>query len=322
MYVSDHPISPYLPLIRQKATHATKELAEAADKQKVTVAGMVTRIRTTVTKKGEQMAFANIEDLQGSVELVIFPRAWERMGGLVKMESVILVEGKVDLAQSEPKILVDVIKPLREEDIPAYEEPASDLPGQGVEETWQTDIDTMRYIHQENGYEEPPLSDEESSWKTLPPTAVNPAEHETVEHNPVIEPAGNTEEALHNPLDTEENHDTGNSSNDPPSRAFIKPPAIVSPLLKMDTLGERGELRLVTVTIKSSGEKERDVRRIRLVHGVLNSFPGRDRFCFMLYEHGFRHLMDFPNDTTNASKELVEQLAELVGRENVHIENL
>ena len=78
----------------------------------------------------------------------------------------------------------------------------------------------------------------------------------------------------------------------------------------------------MTVTIKSSGEKERDTRRIHRAHGLLNSFPGQDRFCFLVYEHGYRHLLDFPNHTTNATKELVEQLAELVGRENVQVENL
>ncbi len=322
MYISDHPISPYLPLIRQKATHGTKDLAEAADKQKVIVAGMVTRIRTTLTKKGDQMAFATIEDLQGAIELVIFPRAWERMGALVKMESVILVEGKVDLAKSDPKLLVDVIKPLREEDIPPYEAPVTDPSDRGAEEIWQSDIDTIQYIHQGNGYEEPPVSDEEASWQTTPPAAASGGETNATEQDHEQTPAPAAEKPVNDPKAAQEPGDSGDALTGTPADDYIQPPAIVPPVTTMGGLRERGGIRLVTVTIKSSGERDRDVRRIRLVHGVLNSFPGRDRFCFMVYEHGFRHLLDFPNDTTNASGDLVEQLAELVGRENVQIENL
>ena len=53
-----------------------------------------------------------------------------------------------------------------------------------------------------------------------------------------------------------------------------------------------------------------------------SSFPGRDRFCFLVFEHGYRHLLDFPNDTTNASGDLISQLAELVGKDNIQVENL
>ena len=81
-------------------------------------------------------------------------------------------------------------------------------------------------------------------------------------------------------------------------------------------------MHLVTITLTSCGEKERDIRRMRRVHGLLNSHPGRDRFCFLLYERGSMHYMDFPNDTTRVTTELITQLAELVGRENVSVENL
>jgi DNA polymerase-3 subunit alpha len=79
---------------------------------------------------------------------------------------------------------------------------------------------------------------------------------------------------------------------------------------------------MVTITLKSSGASERDVRRMRRVHGLLNSYPGRDRFCFLIYERGFKHLLDFPNDTTSANHELLSQLSELVGRENIQVENI
>ena len=80
LYVSDHPITPYLPYIRLNASHSSIELAEVAHQTKVTVAGLVTRMRTLTTKNGNPMAFATVEDLQGPIELVIFPKVWDKFG--------------------------------------------------------------------------------------------------------------------------------------------------------------------------------------------------------------------------------------------------
>ena len=77
---------------------------------------------------------------------------------------------------------------------------------------------------------------------------------------------------------------------------------------------------MITVTITASGEKERDVRRMRRVHGLLNSFPGEDHYCFLIFEQGRKHLLDFPNDTTAANSELLNKLVELVGPENVQVD--
>jgi DNA polymerase-3 subunit alpha len=175
LYVSDHPISPYLPVIRERVTHFSKDLAEAAQKQKVTVAGLVTYIRTTMTKKtNKMMAFATIEDLQGAIELVIFPNVWEKFGALVRMESVIIVDGQVDAEATEPKVLVDVIKPLNEQDIQSFQpsKPGTDDPAAPDSAIWQTDIDTARYMQYENGYEEPPLSPEEAAWTPAPASSI------------------------------------------------------------------------------------------------------------------------------------------------------
>lgn len=320
LYVSDHPISPYLPLMRQKVTHFSKDLSEAAQKQKVIVGGMVTRIRTTMTKKSnKQMAFATIEDLQGAVELVIFPKTWEKYGALVRMESVILAEGQVDAEGSEPKVLADLIRTLGEEELNAFQLSKPEKDETPVIESWQTDIDTVRFAQTADGYEEPPLSDEEAAWTVSPVRAAvedspTPIANVQAELNKEIQPA---------PEQQAEENKTGDPQTDASTdEEFVQPPVIMAPLPPLLQYGENTDLKLVTVTIKTCGEKERDIRRIRRVHSVLNSFPGRDRFCFMVYEHGFRHLLDFPNDTTSVNTELIGQLSEIVGRDNIRIERI
>jgi DNA polymerase-3 subunit alpha len=95
--------------IRDSISHSAAELVEAQNQQKVRVAGLVTRIRPHTTKKGAAMAFATIEDFQGAIDLVIFPRTYAKYSKLVEWDNIILVDGKVDSRGAEPKVLVDHI---------------------------------------------------------------------------------------------------------------------------------------------------------------------------------------------------------------------
>jgi DNA polymerase-3 subunit alpha len=83
---------------------------------------------------------------------------------------------------------------------------------------------------------------------------------------------------------------------------------------------ESQEPRMVTVVLRSTGDRERDVRRIKMAHGKLRSCPGRDRFSFLIFEGSRQFLLDFPNDTTGISTHLIQKLIELVGEENVRVE--
>jgi DNA polymerase-3 subunit alpha len=81
--------------------------------------------------------------------------------------------------------------------------------------------------------------------------------------------------------------------------------------------------RMVKVILKRNHDKERDVRRLKRILGLLRSSPGHDRFVLMVFEEGHYYLIEFPNDTTGISAELLGHLEELAGgAENVQIEPL
>ena len=82
-YISDHPLSRVWADLEQTITVLTGQIDETMAGQSVTVAGMVNYVRQIITKKGDPMAFAQIEDLQGTVELVIFPAHLGRDAGAV-----------------------------------------------------------------------------------------------------------------------------------------------------------------------------------------------------------------------------------------------
>jgi DNA polymerase-3 subunit alpha len=106
-YISDHPLSRVWADLESTITVLTGQIDETMAGQKVTVAGMVNHVRQITTKKGAPMAFAQIEDLQGTVEVVIFPRLWEETRELWEPERILVVRGKVSLRGRDPSIIVD-----------------------------------------------------------------------------------------------------------------------------------------------------------------------------------------------------------------------
>jgi DNA polymerase-3 subunit alpha len=110
LYVSDHPLSPVMETLSQVVSHFAGQLADAAHGEKVRVAGMVTRIRNHQTKAGQPMAFATIEDIQGNIEMVVFPRTWEKVREILTFDRIVVVDGKVDNPEGgDPKVLVDSV---------------------------------------------------------------------------------------------------------------------------------------------------------------------------------------------------------------------
>jgi len=107
LYVSDHPLSTVMESLEKHVTHFAQDLSEAKHQEHVSVAGIVTKIRQHQTKNGKAMAFATIEDVQGMIDLVIFPNTWKKYGELIRFDEIIYVRGKADANGGETKVLVD-----------------------------------------------------------------------------------------------------------------------------------------------------------------------------------------------------------------------
>jgi len=112
IYVSEHPLEPYKDEIRRMVSHYSSTLGKAYHDEKVTVAGLVGGIRRHQTKAGKMMAWITLEDLSGVIELVLFPHIWKKYQSSLEVDSMIVVEGKVDHKSAPAKILVDTIKPF------------------------------------------------------------------------------------------------------------------------------------------------------------------------------------------------------------------
>lgn len=103
-----------------------------------------------------------------------------------------------------------------------------------------------------------------------------------------------------------------------PESALPVLPLLVPPV----QTGEAGPLRMITIVMRSTGDKVRDVLRLRRIHGILTSYPGSDRFAFLVYERGRGYRLEFPNFTAGICPEMLSRVHLLVGADNVQIETI
>ena len=115
LYVSDHPLNGVESTLRAATdcSIASLHTDDVTDGKVVTVGGLVTGVARKVTKRGDTWAIVSLEDLDASVEVMVFPKAYSLMGPYCSQDAVLLVRGRVDLSdESELKfIAMDITIP-------------------------------------------------------------------------------------------------------------------------------------------------------------------------------------------------------------------
>lgn len=118
IYVSGHPLDQYREAVETQATISVLEIQENEGDRlcsgtKVQIAGMLTRVRQKLTKKGDLMVYAELEDLTGSIELLVFPSMVSKFEQLLCAETMIVVGGSLDVAEDTPtKLRVEQVTAL------------------------------------------------------------------------------------------------------------------------------------------------------------------------------------------------------------------
>ena len=109
-YVSGHPLDTYREIWNKTSNLDLNKIKRSSSDKPYTVLGMIKNVRNLVTRKGDRMAFAELEDFNGTVELTVFSRTYEKYGHLLVEDAILGVIGKVDLSRDKPQIKVDEIK--------------------------------------------------------------------------------------------------------------------------------------------------------------------------------------------------------------------
>ena len=113
MYISGHPLDAYADVFAELDADKLHELQELPDNSEVIVGGMVLTSKTIVTKKGQPMAFMELEDRIDKVEVVLFPETWKQAAPLVQKGRLVLVRAKLQLQDEDPpKLLAEQLVAL------------------------------------------------------------------------------------------------------------------------------------------------------------------------------------------------------------------
>ncbi len=110
MYVTSHPLEQYKQVL--SGFRPLREFSAEQEGQTVTVAGLIAKLKRTLTKKNDAMAFLTLEDITAHVEVLVFPKLMPDVVHLLNVDTVIEVSGRLNEREGEITIIADSIKPL------------------------------------------------------------------------------------------------------------------------------------------------------------------------------------------------------------------
>ena len=111
-YITAHPLARYEATIHALATATTAGITELSDGKEVRLCGIIAGVKSMLTKKGDRMAYVTLEDLQGTVEVIVFPDLFKTVGDLIAPERLIRVTGTIDRGDKGTKIRGIKVEPL------------------------------------------------------------------------------------------------------------------------------------------------------------------------------------------------------------------
>ncbi len=114
IYISGHPLEEYREIWKKHITNTTADFmldedtgeCRVEDNARVTIGGMITEKKIKYTKNEKVMAFLQVEDLVGSVEVIVFPRDYERYGSAIMEDSKVFIKGRVSVEEDKDAKLI------------------------------------------------------------------------------------------------------------------------------------------------------------------------------------------------------------------------
>jgi DNA polymerase-3 subunit alpha len=125
IYISEHPLDIYKNILQAK-TVDIRELKQVSDNQQISIGGLITSIREILTKNGQKMAFAKLEDFNSEVELIFFPQVFAKYKKIINRDQIYIIKGKIadkskdSINPGEPKFLVSSLDEISDEEALRY----------------------------------------------------------------------------------------------------------------------------------------------------------------------------------------------------------
>ncbi len=259
--------------------------------QVLTVVGMVQRMRRITTKKGDTMAFVTLEGSGGTLETVVFPRAFERFRDMLVPSRVLVASGKLDSRpdRDEHPLIVEWFKAPHD-----FLRPASGQ-ASGVSEPEPPSYGNNPPAEV---YDEPSVPDLSNGGNGDGPTEQSAAPASSVvtlrrATHPATPPPVSAKSRMRGAIRSA----PGMSPPEPP-----EPPTTLY------------------ITLRRSGNNVSDFEKLSRLHEMLRTEQGPDHFVVILEGgEGKRIELDFPNERTRCTPDLRQQIVAEVGQENLRV---
>jgi DNA polymerase III subunit alpha len=287
-YVTSHPLDNLMAQVGSASnfttTYEIKDPEANMHDRQVKVVGVVSSLRKLTTKNNDMMGVIQMEDLYGTMDVVLFPRTWQKYQEQVIPGEALVFIGKVDTKRGDPQIICDSI------------EKQINVVTADVTQDLRNMMDNIPYWALDP---DPEPFDEETGEVPAPMRTPEP---ELV----AIAPA--TQGALAVPMPVIEPQLTIPVPK-PNGRAGGHP---------WEESSWEGRYWLM-VYLQRSENAERDRRRLRRLHHILNSYPGKDRYTIVIEEETGPLKIEFPNHATDCCDSLINDLLAIVGEGNIDV---
>lgn len=133
LYISSHPLDKYDAYFEEQ-THSYELVKTENDGKVVTLGGIITNVRTIMTKSNTRMAFVRIENKTSEQEIIVFPNLYEQVGGKLEQDNVIKVTGSINAKDkngnlvSDVKVIADTVEVIEDEAMQSYKSTGQRLP--------------------------------------------------------------------------------------------------------------------------------------------------------------------------------------------------
>ncbi|WP_420628274.1 DNA polymerase III subunit alpha [Candidatus Leptofilum sp.] len=297
VHVSEHPLERPLAMLQSRTNATIGDIDTNWNGKQVRLAGMISTLRPLTTKKGDPMAFATLEDLDGKLDLVLFPRTWKACRDDVAVDQVMLVTGKVQLKGEDVNLIVDRVETNLE-----IAQDADATPSAKPNRAKQTAI-----LPQTNGngkaqaYTPPPPTHVAEPKPTLQQT-VPPRETAVASNNRMPPPPPNFDADSEARLVAQP---AGNGTVAMPTKQPLVSPA--------PTRQTNGIHKIVVVEVRPVGNWQAACRRVL---NKVNEYEGSDGLAILISGQDLK--MEFENGRTRSCPELLETLRTIPGIAKVY----
>ncbi len=113
-FLSGHPLERFEKIIAKYTNATSTTILEVKDGAQIRIGGIISSMRTLRTKKGDMMAFVAIEDMQGTVEVIVFPNTYNDTHELLIDDKAVLIQGQAQKEENSVKVIADAIIPIEQ----------------------------------------------------------------------------------------------------------------------------------------------------------------------------------------------------------------